>query len=167
MILRDQDRAKLHADSRYQAIREAEARMMAALRKADSDAERAIAECETATGHKQPKRQFTYERSVVPEREERLFDLLRPRGDMVRVATVRHKKRGAEREVELCDCNTYWILAGGKDFHRHGGRENVKSNALFIHPDDLARIQSGELKGWRQKAWSDTECPPRTGVDPE
>lgn len=29
----------------------------------------------------------------------------------------------------------------------------AEKHAPTIHPDDLARIQSGELKGWRQKPW--------------
>ena len=87
--------------------------------------------------------------------ELRAFAALRPKGDTVRVMRlgVAGRAHGEEEcEIENVTATLVTLVGHVKPFR--DGRCGGYDTSYRIHEDDLARIQSGELKGWRQKPWA-------------
>lgn len=148
------DEKKLHADPRYKAIRAAHKALMVMLANLDQQAAAAIHAYAQATGRPTP---------VVPSLREKLaldeaalFERLRPRGDRVRLLTWMYGNAGErprDGDFELVSVTAKRATVHGLEFRLDTGKAVLRNERVRIHPDDLARIQSGELKGWRQKAW--------------
>jgi hypothetical protein len=87
--------------------------------------------------------------------DEQVLQAIRPRGDTVRVIVKRHSQQETnDIEVESVTPTTITLVGHTKPFRADGyGRGGDWFTSQRIHEDDLARIKSGEIKGWRQKPW--------------
>ncbi len=140
------DEKRLHKDPRYQAHRAAYDVLREKLHAADTAALAAIGEYWGAIGEPgaMPK---TYVEQLSPPSDEALFRKFRPKGDRVRVT----QRSGT---FEITNVTSKSVFLGTEEFSlRDGARCERWSYDTRIHPDDLAKIKAGELKGWRQKKW--------------
>ena len=93
--------------------------------------------------------------------DESLFEHLRPRGDKCRVIQIGVAGyERATRDVEIENVTEKRVTFASlyqSDFDKSNGYKRKGHYGDYdgakIHPDDLAKIQSGELKGWRNKEW--------------
>ena len=154
--LSSEDKANLCADPRYKAVRAAEARLKEAFRGAHEAMMKAIAECEAVTGCSQGT---PWQWNVVAASDDDLFRRFRPPGDTMRVAHVKYGKRGTENVIEIESVGLS-VLTHGRSYGLSSGvqlhvPQREKPRATTIHPDDLKKINAGELRGWRQKTWGE------------
>lgn len=145
---------RLHKDPRYKARRAAYVEMAEKLRAADDAALAAIREYYSGIGI-EPSVSAKYSAGLSPPSDEALFDLLRPHGAKVRLVGKGISSTG---EVASVTESSVIIGTGAKYDLVTGERYRVDrwTPDESIHPEDLARIKSGELKGWRQKKWGES-----------
>lgn len=138
------DKKQLKKDPRYAAVRDAHHRLCVAYAEAQRIQLEATAAFKQETG---------IERTLVPAQEplpdERLFELLRPRGDKVRIC----RRLDLDIVVELESVTEKRIRAGGAEYDLEMGARRGGYERMYVHREDLAKIKAGELKGWRQKPW--------------
>lgn len=142
------DEKRLHKDPRYKANLAAYDVLREKLHAADTAALAAIGECFGTLGEpgEFPK---TYVDQYPAPTDEALFRKFRPKGDRVRVT----QRSGT---FEIANVTSKSVFLGTEEYRlSDGARCERWSYGLCIHPDDLAKIKSGELKGWRQKKWGE------------
>lgn len=142
------DEKRLHKDPRYKANRAAYDVLREKLHAADAFALAAIVEYFGTLGEpvESPK---TYVDQYPAPSDEALFRKFRPKGDRVRVT----QRSGT---FEITNVTSKSVFLGTEEYSlSNGARRERWSNHCCIHPEDLARIKAGELKGWRQKKWGD------------
>lgn len=144
------DEKKLHADPRYRQIMAAHAALRVRLDEIEALRQEAIAAFEAAApeGFKHLHNNGAYGPS-----SEHLFDMLRPRGDRVRLgAGIWHRE--SEAEIENVTAARITLVGHRYEFSRGGDqRGGGHSDRRHISPEDVERINRGELLGWRQKPW--------------
>ena len=149
--LSDRDMQVLLADPRYKAFYAAAERTRATLKRLEEEARAAIKVFEEETGVEAVSRVETV---FLPPTDVAMFTRFRPMGDKMRIARKHGKRRDAETEVEIVSYQPPVISTATSKYDSFDGRQiGVKSYAYFIHPDDLAAIKAGTLRGWRQKPW--------------
>lgn len=142
------DEKALKRHPRYAAILAARTRMLERIAAAQREIDAAKKDFQKAT----PELDGPLARST----EQRAFEALRPKGDKVRVV-----QSGCcvtdivTREIENVSATEVRIVGNTKPYRLDDGRWRGGdwSYSERIHEDDLARIKSGELKGWRQRPW--------------
>ncbi len=146
------DEKRLKADPRYTMILTAHGRLCIEFARAQQIQKEAMRHFEEATGIASP--------SVPgPISDASIFDVLRPRGDKARVIPIGFAAREGEPvslEIEnVTEQRVRFATRYSEDFDKEHGyyRKRGYGDGARIHPDDLAKIKAGELKGWRQKPW--------------
>lgn len=143
------DEKKLHADPRYRQIMAAHAWLRGRLAEIEALRQEAIAAFEAAApeGFK-----HLHNSGADGPRSEYLFNALRPKGDRVRLgAGIWHRE--AEAEIENVTAARITLVGHRYEFSRGGDQRGGHSDRRHIVPEDVERINRGELLGWRQKPW--------------
>lgn len=143
-----QDEKRLKKDPRYQRITEAHATMTARIAAAQAEIESAKADFAAAVPDLAGERHWPI--------DARAFETLRPRGDMVRVirSTRGEDVATTDHEVENVTPTQISLVGYDKPFRIDGKYRGGDWWTFYrIHENDLAHIQAGEVKGWRQKPW--------------
>lgn len=144
------DQKKLHAHPPYKAAVAAHAALVDALRRLDATAESAMGQY-LENGGLLTRPLPSLERHVGTLDDHGMLERLRPRGDNCRVTFSRFSETYSEVEIE--NVTAARVLAGTHEFDLASGGKRGRGASGRIHPDDLAKIKAGELKGWRQKEW--------------
>ena len=133
------DEKQLKKDPRYAAVRDAHHR----LRVAYAEAQRIQLEATAAF-----KQETGLEGTQEPLPDERLFELLRPRGDNARGVS-------GSGLGEIINVTEHRVIIGRDEYDLYSGHVRARYSSRQIHPEDLAKIKSGKLRGWRQKKWGE------------
>ena len=137
------DEKQLKKDPRYAAVRDAHHR----LRVAYAEAQRIQLEATVAF-----KQETGLEGTQIPTQaplpDERLFELLRPRGDNARGVS-------GSGLGEIINVTEHRVMIGRDEYDLYSGHVRARYSSRRIHPEDLAKIKSGKLRGWRQKKWGE------------